>query len=137
MISKIKNFAGLLTVFAMLESTFLLAGDSVSLTGTWKLTESEIGYKVNHPMKTAVATSRKSRGKGRCATTCEILIATPVASFDSGDSNRDLHMLEATKGAKFPLITVRSNFKPGALQGNKLVVDLEIEFAGVKAPVRG
>jgi hypothetical protein len=31
-----------------------------------------------------------------------------VKSFDSGDSNRDLHMLQATRGAQFPLVTVRT-----------------------------
>jgi hypothetical protein len=36
------------------------------------------------------------------------LIAVPVKSFDSGDSNRDLHMLQVTRGAQFPLVTVRT-----------------------------
>jgi len=31
-----------------------------------------------------------------------------VKSFDSEDSNRDLHMLQATRGAKFPIVSVRT-----------------------------
>jgi hypothetical protein len=31
-----------------------------------------------------------------------------VKSFDSGDNNRDLHMLQVTRGPQFPLIGVLS-----------------------------
>lgn len=132
-----KRITAILAAFTIAGISSVFAADAITIAGTWKLSESQVGYKVNHPMKTAVATSKRSKGKGRCAAACEFLIATPVASFDSGDSNRDLHMLETTKGAKFPVIMVRSNFKPGALQGNKLTVELEIEFAGVKSTVPG
>jgi hypothetical protein len=39
---------------------------------------------------------------------CDFLIAVPVKSFDSGNSNRDLHMLQVTRGGQFPMITVRT-----------------------------
>jgi hypothetical protein len=35
-------------------------------------------------------------------TTSSFLIAVPVKSFDSGHSNRDLHMIQAMRGAEFP-----------------------------------
>jgi YceI-like domain len=110
------------------------AGEIV-LTGTWNLKESSVAYAANHTLKKARGVSVKTRGKGRCGAQCEILLAVPVASFDSGDSNRDLHMLEATKGALFPVITARSNFKAATNQ-NKITVNLEIEFAGKKSTVK-
>ena len=51
----------------------------------------------------------EARGKGVCHQgQCDFLIAVAVKSFDSGDSNRDLHMLQAVRGAEFPLVTVRT-----------------------------
>ncbi len=55
--------------------------------------------------------SHAAKGKGVCtAGECNFLIAAPVKSFDSGDSNRDLHMLEVTRGAQFPMVIVRTQF---------------------------
>lgn len=110
--------------------------EGVSLAGTWTLKESTVTYKANHTMKTATGKSKQARGKGRCSANCEFLVAVPVVSFDSGDSNRDLHVLEATRGSVHPLITVRSQFKATAPQ-NRLVVDFEIDFAGKKGLVKG
>ena len=120
------------------------APNAVIIPGsTWILKDSRVSYTVNHPFKKATGVTTKTRGKGRCsaaagagqgAKTCEILLAVPVATFDSGDSNRDLHMLEATKGAAFPVITVRAAFDPAQVP---LKADLTIEFAGQKASQRG
>jgi len=60
-----------------------------------------------------------------------------VKTFDSGDSNRDLHMLETVKGALHPVVTVRSRFAPRLAANGELSVDLEIELAGQKSTVRG
>ena len=57
----------------------------------------------------------------------------PVKSFDSGDCNRDPHMLPVTKGAPFPLVTVRVWLPEPALGSPAFHCDLEIEFAGQKA----
>lgn len=113
-----------------------LAAEAVQVSGNWTLQSSELIYTVNHPLKTSVGKSSKARGKVRCGSNCEFLIAVPVVSFDSGDSNRDLHMLETTKGAAFPVITVRGSFKPGAVT-SPLKVDFHIEFGGQKATVPG
>ena len=113
-----------------------LAANTFSASGNWTLKTSEVTYTVSHPLKTSIGKSTKARGKVRCGATCDFLIAVPVVSFDSGDSNRDLHMLETTKGAAFPLITVRGSFKAGAL-ASPLKVDFHIEFGGQKAIVSG
>jgi hypothetical protein len=47
--------------------------------------------------------SYAARGKGVCHDgQCDFLIAVPVKSFDSGGSNRDIHVVQVTRGAEFP-----------------------------------
>jgi hypothetical protein len=61
---------------------------------------------------------------------CNFMIAVPVKSFDSGDSNRDLHMLQASRGAEFPMVTVRTELPENNLENTTVRADLQIEFAG-------
>jgi hypothetical protein len=64
---------------------------------------------LSHPLHQAEGVSHAARGKGTCHDgQCDFLIAAPVKSFDSGDSNRDIHMVQATRGAQFPMVTVRT-----------------------------
>ena len=66
----------------------------------WTLATSTITYHITHPMHQVEGVSHAARGKGVCnAGQCDFLIAAPVKSFDSGDSNRDLHMLQVTRGS--------------------------------------
>jgi hypothetical protein len=59
----------------------------------WMLQESSITYHISHPLHPTEGVSHAARGKGVCSGgQCEFIIAAPVKSFDSGDSNRDLHM---------------------------------------------
>jgi hypothetical protein len=75
--------------------------------------------------------SHAARGKGFChAGLCDFLIAVPVKSFDSGDTNRDEHMLQVTRGADFPLVTVRLRLPASALDSPTLYPDLDVQFAG-------
>jgi hypothetical protein len=76
----------------------------------------------------------RGEGKGVChAGQCDFLIAVPVKSFDSGDSNRDLHMVQAVRGAEFPLVTVRTRLPEDASSSATLHADLEVQFAGQTA----
>ena len=50
----------------------------------------------------------------------------PVKSFNTGDANRDLHMLEATRGAEFPLVVVRAHFRETELNSATIHVDLDV-----------
>jgi hypothetical protein len=75
--------------------------------------------------------SHEARGKGVCnGGQCDFLIAVPVKSFDSGDSNRDLHMIQAARGAQFPMVTVRVRLPADAASSATIRADLEVEFAG-------
>jgi len=60
-------------------------------------------------------------------------IAVPVKSFDSGDSNRDLHMLQVTRGAQYPMVIVRTHLPEASASEATIHADLDIEFAGETA----
>jgi hypothetical protein len=97
----------------------------------WVLEQSALTYHVSHPMHQVEGVSRAAKGKGVCHDgQCDFLIAAPVKSFDSGDSNRDLHMLETTRGAQFPMVIVRTRVPEGESASTTIYADLEIQFSG-------
>jgi hypothetical protein len=97
----------------------------------WLLKQSALSYHMSHPMHQVDGVSHAARGKGVCsAGTCDFLVAAPVKSFDSGDTNRDLHMLQVTRGADFPIVTVRFRLPESAINSPTLDCDLEVQFAG-------
>jgi hypothetical protein len=100
----------------------------------WILQQSTLTYHVSHPLHQSEGVSHGAKGKGIChAGQCEFLIAVPVKSFDSGDSNRDLHMIQVTRGAEFPLVTVRTRLPESDATASTINADLEIQFAGQTA----
>jgi hypothetical protein len=100
----------------------------------WILQEGTLTYHVSHPLHQSEGVSHEVRGKGLCHDgQCDFLIAVPVKSFDSGDSNRDLHMIQVTRGAQFPMVTVRTRLRESASTSTTVQVDLEIQFAGQTA----
>jgi len=97
----------------------------------WVLKQSTLTYHVSHPLHQTDGVSHQARGKGVChAGQCDFLIVVPVKSFDSGDSNRDLHMLQVTRGAEFPIVIVRTRLPESAATSATINADLEIQFAG-------
>src|SRR5271167_4187674 len=115
-----------LTVLALV----LVAGPAhASSTETWTLEASTLTYHVTHPLHHVDGVSHAARGKGTCRDgVCEFLVAAPVKSFDSEDSNRDLHMLQSTRGGQFPLVVVRTSM-PDASDALEFVADVQVEFA--------
>src|SRR6202040_1190588 len=109
--------------------SLLVGGDS-----QWVLERSTLTYHVSHPMHESEGVSHAARGKGVChAGECDFLIAVPVKSFNSGDSNRDLHMVQVTRGGQFPMASVRTPFPEGASASETIHADLEVQFAGQTA----
>jgi hypothetical protein len=103
----------------------------------WALERSTLTYHVSHPLHESEGVSHAARGKGLCHQgQCDFLIAVPVKSFDSGDSNRDLHMLQVTRGGQFPIITVRTRLPETAAGSATIRADLEVEFAGQTVPFK-
>jgi hypothetical protein len=97
----------------------------------WVLEQCTLTYHVSHPLHQSEGVSHAARGKGVCHDgQCDFLIAVAVKSFDSGDSNRDLHMIQVTRGAQFPMVTVRTRLPETASTGATIHADLEIQFAG-------
>lgn len=119
----------LLPLFFILTLCTAFAADS-----TWVLKQSTLTYHVSHPLHQTDGVSHSARGKGICHDgQCDFLIAVPVKSFDSGDSNRDLHMIQVTKGAEYPMVTVRTRLLESAAASSTIKADLEIQFAGQTA----
>lgn len=116
----------LLPLFVLFAFSNLYAADQ-----TWVLKQSTLTYHVSHPLHQIDGVSHAARGKGVCHEgQCDFLIAVPVKSFDSGDSNRDLHMLQVTRGAEYPIVQVRTRLPESAENSTTIRADLEIQFAG-------
>src|ERR1035441_4324963 len=119
----------ILMAFLLLAPPTLAGADS-----QWVIGQSTLTYHVAHPLHQSEGTSHAARGKGVChAGRCDFLIAVPVKSFDSADSNRDLHMLQVVRGGQFPMVTVRIGLPETAFTSAPIVGDLEIQFAGQTA----
>jgi len=97
----------------------------------WALEKSTLTYHISHIMHQVDGVSHAARGKGVCSGgQCSFLVAAPVQSFDSGDSNRDLHMLQVTRGAQFPMVQVRTTVPESTPPSGTLYADLQVQFAG-------
>ena len=97
----------------------------------WVLEKSTITYHVSHPLHQTEGVSHEAKGKGLCHEgQCKFLIAVPVKSFDSGDTNRDLHMVQVVRGAAYPLVTVRLTVPENSGSATAITTDLEVELAG-------
>lgn len=121
-------------LLALLVSSLFAIPALPQTTTQWVLEQSTLTYHISHPLHQSEGVSHAARGKGVCqAGQCDFLIAAPVKSFDSGDSNRDLHMLQAVRGAEFPMVTVRAHMTQESLASATIHVDLEIQFAGHSA----
>jgi hypothetical protein len=116
----------ILPLFFLLALPTLFAADH-----QWILKQSTLTYHVSHPLHQTDGVSHSARGEGVCHEgECNFLIAVPVKSFDSGDSNRDLHMIQVTRGAAFPMVMVRTRLPESAQGSATIKADLEIQFAG-------
>ena len=101
--------------------------------GEWVLEQSTISYHVSHPLHESVGVSHAARGKAVCREgRCDVLVAAPVYSFESGDSNRDLHMQQITRAALFPMVVVRTHLPENSIEPN-FEADLEIQFSSRSA----
>jgi len=118
-----------LAVFLLLAMPTLARADS-----GWALKQSTLTYHVTHPLHEVAGASHAARGKGVCqAGECNFLIAVPVKSFGSGDTNRDLHMLQIVRGAQFPMVIVRAQMPESELKSSTIHANFDIQFAGQTA----
>ncbi len=105
--------------------------------GQWLLKQSTITYHISHPLHQVAGVSHEARGKGVCQQgECNFLAAAPVKSFASGDTNRDLHMVQSARGAEFPIVSVRTQLPESTLDSQEIRADLQVQFAGQTATFR-
>lgn len=119
-------------LFFILISLISFSIHAETLKGNFELQSSKIDYLVKYLIKKADGASIGARGKGICSDKgCDFLVAAPIKSFESKDSNRDLNMLNTVKADKFPMVSAMITTDKEVVN-NKMIVNLEIEFAGVK-----
>lgn len=100
----------------------------------WVLVQSTLTWHITHPMHDVDGVSHAAKGKGVCGGGfCDFLIAVPVNTFNSGDSNRDLHMIQTVRGAEFPMVVVRTRIPQSEIHSGTIDADLEVQFAGQTA----
>src|SRR5271154_3005171 len=127
--------AFILALLAYPAVTQRVAGQAKAPADTqWTLEQSTLTYHVTHPMHEVDGVSHAAQGNGVChAGQCDFSITAPVNSFDSGNGRRDHKMLDATRAAQFPAITVRTHLPEAASASTAIQADLEIDFAGQSA----
>ncbi|HEX4037047.1 MAG TPA: hypothetical protein VHX37_03235 [Acidobacteriaceae bacterium] len=103
-------------------------------TTQWVLEQSTLTWHIMHPMHDVDGVSHAAKGKGVCsAGFCDFLIAVPVNTFNSGDSNRDLHTIQTVRGAEFPMVIVRTRIPELETSAPSIDADLVVQFAGQTA----
>jgi hypothetical protein len=103
---------------------------SVAHCEQWQVERGELKYHVHFLTKEVTGVSQKVKGKGGCSGQhCQFIVAAPIRTFESGDSNRDLHMLEVTKGAQFPLVSAKVSLDSPS-NSKELSAQVEVQFAG-------
>ncbi len=100
---------------------------------------SSLRYHVVHELHRVDAEARKVEGRAvvKPDGTVQAMVRAAVASFLSGDANRDAHMQETLEMGRFPYVTFRGVARLGAdLQAPpSLAMDGEVELHGVRRPV--
>jgi hypothetical protein len=104
---------------------------------TWgrefRLEQGRAEYVVSHLVKTVKGVSTELKGKMICANgQCEFLVAIPVKSFISSDSNRDSNMLTVLEAARYPLITVKGELTEADLRKESFEIVAKVLFHGVE-----
>jgi polyisoprenoid-binding protein YceI len=121
----------------------LLVVASAPVPGSFSVVPSSslVKFHLHHTMHEVDGRSTQIEGKAVVGADGRVLtmIRIPVASFETGDGNRDAHMRQTLEAGKFPFVVfkgVTGLTLPVAL-GKPLETRLqgELEFHGVKHPV--
>ncbi len=90
-------------------------------------------YEVSYLTKTVRAESKAVKGKVVCESECEFLLAIPLKTFDSGDSNRDLNMQSTVEAGTYPVVTAKGKFHKELWGQKEFTMDAIVNFHGVDA----
>lgn len=103
--------------------------------------KSVVGFTLVHKMHTVKGDAKKGvEGKAKLSDSgAQIAVRIPSANFDSGNGNRDQHMMEVIESGKFPYVELKavSDTKlPAAFPGKtQAVLKGQLTFHGVTQPV--
>lgn len=106
-----------------------LWAQTTTLSGTGTVT-----YELIHKFHKVVGTSRSLVARGTVdASGLKAMARAQVSTFDSGNTNRDAHMMEAVEGAKYPYVSVRMVAPNFVLPTSSMAVrtDAEVELHGI------
>jgi polyisoprenoid-binding protein YceI len=80
----------------------------------YDLQAGSLSYTLVHKLHEVKGTTQKIEGRALVKPdgTAKVQMRAPVASFDSGNSNRDTHMREVTNESRFPFVSLKATF-PG------------------------
>ncbi len=126
---------------AALAALALLATAAEPQAYTVDASRSVVRYHVHHPLHAADGRSSRIEGKAVVQADGRVLamVRMPVATFDSGDANRDANMRDALDASRFPFVVfkgVASLVQPAA-HGKAIPTTIqgELQFHGVTHPV--
>jgi len=122
----------------------LLVASSPAKTWSLDTAASTVRYHVVHKLHRVQGVTKALEGKAVLQADGKILamVRAPVASFDSGDRNRDAHMQETLESARHPYVVFKGvaslDGPQHATQGTttaQLPMTGELELHGVRNPV--
>jgi hypothetical protein len=94
-----------------------------------------VEYRMVHKFHKFAGVSGSMQIRGTAdASGLKVMARAMVSSFDSGNSNRDEHMMETVEGAKYPWVSVRAALSGFKLPSNGAVtvkVQAAVELHGV------
>jgi len=101
---------------------------------------SPVSFHVNHKLHKVDGVSHGAEGKAVLEPDGQVrtMVRIPVQSFDSGDANRDSHMLETLEAGRHPYVVFKGvGTLPHPPSGKPAELRLrgELDFHGVKRPV--
>jgi hypothetical protein len=96
-----------------------------------------LSYTVVHKLHQVTGTTKQLEGLARLQPGGPTLVQVraPVATFDSGNSNRDAHMRESTHEPLHPLVEVKGTLPPLTLPlaaPQDLTLDARVELNGIQ-----
>ncbi len=123
-------------LLSILVAAALPAGASYGTAGE----TSTVHYKIVHKLHEVEAITHdvEARVVVKEDGTVLTMVRVPVASFRSGDANRDAHMLEAVEAGKFPFVVFKGIAQLGTsrdLPSTPVNVRGEVDFHGMRTPL--
>lgn len=128
-------------MIASLAAAVLLSSSLSATTYVVDPSASVVKFHLHHKMHEVDGHTSQIEGKAILGDDGKVLtmIRIPVASFDSGDANRDSHMRETLDTEKFPYVIFKgvTSFTVPVAYGKAIEARLEgeLDFHGVKTPI--